>query len=384
MLAGLIAMASAMGIGRFAFTPMLPLMQQASALTLQEGAWLASANYAGYLAGALALTALDPAPSPVARAGLAAVALSTLAMGLTDAFAPALVLRFLAGIASACVLVGVSGRILPVLTSHGRASWAGVVFAGVGVGIAFAGLIGLAAGVFRFAPSSAWLWFGALATAAAVIAWPAFQHSVLPSTVTPHALPRRGALTGHWRLVLCYAAFGFGYILPATFLPALARQMIDDAAVFGWAWPVFGMTASASAIVASRWIPKVPVLVWAIAQLVMAIGVLAPVVFAGIGAIIVCAICVGGTFVVVTLAAIEHARIVSGAAAPRVVAAMTAAFAFGQLVGPLTLRGGDAGAAALLWPTSLAATVLAVSACALFAEHRALRAGRAARGGEAD
>ena len=110
--------------------------------------------------------------------------------------------------------------------------------------------------------------------------------------------------------MLCYAAFGFGYILPATFLPALARETIDDAAVFGWAWPVFGVTAAVSAIVASRWIPKAPVLVWAIAQLVMATGVIALLVFDGIGAIVVCAVCVGGTFVVVTLAAIEHARIV--------------------------------------------------------------------------
>src|SRR5687768_10429104 len=155
--------------------------------------------------------------------------------------------------------------------------------------------------------------------------------------------------------------------------------MIDDAAVFGWAWPVFGMTAAASALVASRWIPKAPVLVWAIAQLVMAIGVIALLVFDGIGAIVVCAVCVGGTFVVVTLAAIEHARIVSGAAAPRLVAAMTAAFAFGQLVGPLTLRAGDARGAALFWPSALAATVLAVSACALLAEHRAMRLAHAAR-----
>ena len=85
-----------------------------------------------------------------------------------------------------------------------------------------------------------------------------------------------------------------------------------------------------------------------------------------------------------TLAAIEHARIVSGAAAPRLVAAMTAAFAFGQLVGPLTLRAGGTGDDALLWPSALAATLLAVSACALFAEHRALRLARAAREGEID
>ena len=51
---GLLGLASAMGIGRFAFTPLLPLMQQHDGLTLAQGAWLAAANYLGYLAGALA------------------------------------------------------------------------------------------------------------------------------------------------------------------------------------------------------------------------------------------------------------------------------------------------------------------------------------------
>ena len=52
-LAGLAALAVAMGIGRFAFTPLLPMMQADAGLTLAQGGWLASANYAGYLAGAL-------------------------------------------------------------------------------------------------------------------------------------------------------------------------------------------------------------------------------------------------------------------------------------------------------------------------------------------
>ncbi|HUG57058.1 MAG TPA: YbfB/YjiJ family MFS transporter, partial [Candidimonas sp.] len=47
-LAGFIALAVAMGIGRFAFTPMLPMMQNDSGLGLAEGGWLASANYLGY------------------------------------------------------------------------------------------------------------------------------------------------------------------------------------------------------------------------------------------------------------------------------------------------------------------------------------------------
>src|SRR3546814_16415570 len=51
---GLVALAVAMGIGRFAFTPLLPMMQNDAGLALTQGGWLASANYLGYLIGALA------------------------------------------------------------------------------------------------------------------------------------------------------------------------------------------------------------------------------------------------------------------------------------------------------------------------------------------
>ncbi|MGH6739234.1 MAG: YbfB/YjiJ family MFS transporter, partial [Bradyrhizobium sp.] len=50
---GLLALASAMGIGRFSLTPLLPLMQQDAHLTLIVGGWLATGNYIGYLLGAL-------------------------------------------------------------------------------------------------------------------------------------------------------------------------------------------------------------------------------------------------------------------------------------------------------------------------------------------
>lgn len=362
---GLVALASGMGIGRFAFTPMLPLMQQAFALSLVEGGWLASANYAGYLAGALALLVLDPAPATSARAGLAAVALLTLAMAGSELLEVWLLLRFLAGVASACVLVGALGWALPMLVREGGTRSAGIVLAGVGVGIALAGMVGLAAGIARVTPAQAWLALGAFASIAAAATWTAFGRSVAPIPAeAPDAPVRPPCAT---RLVLCYGAFGFGYIIPATFLPALARQAIADASLFGWVWPVFGVAAAGSTIAAARWLRRFPpVVVWAASHLVMACGVIAPAVFAGAAALVVSAICVGGTFMVVTMAGMEQARRVAAAAAPRLIAAMTAAFAFGQLVGPLTLRPGASGdAAALLWPSAGAAAALVASALVL-------------------
>src|SRR5215469_13552377 len=100
-LSGLLSLSVAMGIGRFAFTPMLPVMQADAGLTVASGGWLASANYAGYLIGALAATRLHVTPMRAIFGGLLAIALSTLAMAVTDSFAGWALWRGLAGVASA-------------------------------------------------------------------------------------------------------------------------------------------------------------------------------------------------------------------------------------------------------------------------------------------
>src|SRR5574337_384824 len=137
--AGLLALAVAMGIGRFAFTPILPMMEADAGLSLAAAGWLASANYLGYLIGALIAARLSLAQA--VRGGLLLIAVVTFAMGLTHVFALQLLLRLLAGIASAWVLVHVSAWALGRLLALRRADANGLLFAGVGVGIAAAGLV---------------------------------------------------------------------------------------------------------------------------------------------------------------------------------------------------------------------------------------------------
>lgn len=333
-LAGLAALAVAMGIGRFAFTPVLPLMQAEGTLSLAEGGWLAAANYAGYLAGALTATRLSGRLA--IRAGLAAIALSTLAMGLGGSFVAWLALRAAAGVASAWVLIHVSAHCL----EHLGVRLHGVVFAGVGIGIALAGLACLPS----TDPDAAWLALGALALASASALWRSFAGIAL---VRGNDAPSHGH---SWLLTLCYGAFGFGYIVPATFLPAMARDLLGDAALFGWVWPVFGAAAALSTLLAPRVESR---RLWSGCHLVMALGVAAPLVLPGPIGILAAAVGVGATFVVVTMAGLQEGRRTGGA---RLIAQMTAAFAAGQIAGPVFVA-----ALPSLFPASLAACALLVA-----------------------
>src|SRR5512140_318134 len=358
-LAGLAALVVAMGIGRFAFTPLLPMMQHDAGLSLAQGGYLASANYAGYLAGAL--WAMRPARSDVAiRAAVVAIGVSTLAMGLTHGMAGWILWRAVAGMASAWALVHVSSWCLEQLAASGKPGLGGVVFSGVGWGMVLAGGLCLALMTLGTSSSQTWIILGAASLAVAAALWPRFTRRARTSA-EGNALTWNAASV---RLVLCYAAFGFGYIIPATFVPAMARDIVADPLVFGWAWPVFGTAAALSTLFAPRGDNR---RVWLIAALVMALGVAAPIFVSGIAGVLGSALLVGSTFMVITMAGMKEARQVGG---PALMAAMTAAFAAGQIAGPLAVsalayvRGGIT--VALL----IAAGLLIASAAALARKER--------------
>jgi MFS family permease len=333
---GLLALASAMGIGRFSLTPILPLMQHDVGLTLAQGGWLATGNYLGYLAGALICMAFAPRPVRAIRWGLVGVAVLTLAMGLGRSLLLWFAFRFSAGVASAFVLVGVSAWAMPILAQCNKEQWSGRIFAGVGIGIGFAGLMGLAAGIGTWGSGSTWIVMGVVAVALAFFIWPLLATNAVPrDAVAPKisGVPRRAFVAA-----ACYGLFGYGYIIPATFLPALARRYIDNPAVFGWVWPVFGAAAALSTLVAARFGQRLaPWRLWTGAQWVLAAGVLAPVVALNVVTLLTSAVCVGGTFMVITMAGIKEVLRVGGPQASRGVGMMTAAFAVGQIAGPLTI-----------------------------------------------
>jgi predicted MFS family arabinose efflux permease len=165
---------------------------------------------------------------------------------------------------------------------------------------------------------------------------------------------------------VCYGTFGFGYIVPATYLPALAREAMAGAIASGLVWPVFGLAGALSTAAAAIALRNVaPRVVWIGTHLVMAAGVAAPAWWPGTVALVFAALAIGGTFMLLTMAAMQEARRVAGRDSTRLIAAMTASFAVGQLAGPVVV-GLLASQADALRTASLAAALLLVAgACGL-------------------
>lgn len=361
--AGLLSLATAMGIGRFAFTPLLPLMAREGQLDLALGGWIAAANYAGYFAGALSAARLPLGARALALVALAMTAALTAAMAIPSP-AAWLLLRFAAGAASAWVFVATSVWCLGALARAGRAELGGWVYAGVGSGIALTGLYCVAASSLDAA--TLWIHLGMLALVLALpVAWvlARVDAAAPPKATAAKAASDAGGTAG---LVACYGIMGFGYILPATFLPALARTVVDDPRLFGLAWPVFGATAAASTVLAGRLMQRTSRLhVWAASQLLMGAGVLLPGLWVNGATIALSALLVGGTFMVITLAGVQEMRARAPADAARLVGRITAAFALGQIAGPaasaLLLQVPALGARGLALALQIAALALLAS-----------------------
>lgn len=334
---GLVALAVAMGVGRFAFTPIMPVMEADAGLTLRAASWLAAANYLGYLLGALCAARLPTAWG--IRGGLLLVAVTTFAMGLTHGLWLQLFLRLVAGVASAWVLVHVSAWSLARLGAIGRTDMNGVVYAGVGAGIAAAGLIVLGTMHAGLGSDATWELFGVLSLLVTAGSWRLFRPSPQVPAETAHTPIRVIRWDGDkLRLLLCYAVLGIGYILPATYLPDMAHAYVDNPLVFGLAWPVFGTAAALSTWIAARWLGHVnDRKLWALCYVCMAVGDGLPVLWPGLPAILVAAVAVGGTFMIVTMQGLREARRTGGGGATAFIALMTAAFALGQIVGPLVV-----------------------------------------------
>ncbi|WP_157759711.1 YbfB/YjiJ family MFS transporter, partial [Burkholderia oklahomensis] len=166
------ALAVALGVGRFAFTPLLPLMLAGGELDIRHGGWLASANYAGYFVGAMTCARIAVDPARMVRYGLAATVALTLAMGIASPFWVWALVRFVGGAVSAWTFVFASQWGLRRVAEHGALAWGGVIYTGPGGGIVVTGLIGSALAGQRAALG--WIGFAAASAVLSAVVWRAF------------------------------------------------------------------------------------------------------------------------------------------------------------------------------------------------------------------
>ena len=348
------ALAAAMGIGRFAFTPLLPLMLHDGVVDIATGSWLATANYAGYLAGALLYMALPwlgrrlgavPGNAALVRAGLVATALLTATLALPWAGLWPL-MRFLAGVASALVFLGTANWCMGRLAHLGRPALGGLIFCGPGLGIVATGLPTSAMVAAGWSAAAGWAVFAALAALLCALVWPVVRGAEAPALAPPGARPAAVATVPGGRaphpaaeralLALAYGLAGLGYIVTATFLPVIARAALPAGSVWpDLFWPVFGAGVALGALLSTRIAPtRDRRKLLAGAYLLQAAAIALPLLWPGRAGFALGSLLLGLPFTAITFFALQEARHQWPQAGAGFTGLLTALYGIGQIAGP--------------------------------------------------
>lgn len=336
---GIIILAVAIGISRFAYTPLLPLMQRDIGFGDDFAGLLASANYAGYLAGALwaAWTSKRSRRLARLRMHLALTIASTLGMGLTLHPGTWMALRFLSGATSALVFVLASGIVLEALADRRRASWSGWLYSGVGAGIALSAVLVPALGElggWRYG----WLGLGSVSMILALAAWRMVPGE--PLNVRANAIKQSSVTPGStdmlpW-LTLAYGFEGLGYIVTGTFLVSWLQRSSDLSYVGFLAWLVVGLAAIPSCVLWMRTGLRLGLTrTLILAHLVQAVGILIPLFAPSVWGALAGGVFFGGTFLGITALTLVLGRTLAPERSDWVISILTAAFSAGQMLGPV-------------------------------------------------
>lgn len=348
--AGMAALAVAMGIGRFAFTPLLPMMLHDGVVDIAAGSWLATANYIGYLVGALLFMASPwlgrrlgavPDHALLVHGGLVATVLLTAGLALPW---PSLwpTLRFGAGVASALVFLGASNWCMGRLMALGHPALGGLIFCGPGLGIVLTGLSASAMVAAGWSAATGWTVFAVLAVALSAAAWPRFQRrtgagvgaaqqaGAAPAVAAPGPLAERSLLA------LAYGLAGFGYIITATFLPVIARAALPLGSVWpDLFWPMFGAAVALGAVLSTRVAAAYDRrILLALAYLVQACAIGLGLVWPGLAGFALGSLLLGLPFTAITFFALQEARRQWPAAGASFTGLLTALYGIGQIAGP--------------------------------------------------
>lgn len=345
----MLALSIAMGIGRFAFTPMLPLMLHEHLTDIQHGSWLASLNYAGYFVGALSCMWLHFTPTLIIRFALAATVALTFAMGLMESFAVWAVVRTLAGVMSAWAMVFSAGWGFRKLAELRMPSLGGVIFAGPGAGIVVTGLLASLNSALGWPARGGWLLCGVLALGLLAVIWRTFAADAPVASASSDtartsnaAKPAASHAVNHGSgesvipVTILYSFAGFGYIITATFLPVIARHELPGSLWPDFFFPLLGLMVMPGAIIGARaplsWDNR---LLLAACYVMQGLGVGIGLVLPNVAGFALGSVLVGLPFTAITVYAVRECRRLRGDNANGLIGLVTASYGIGQIVGPL-------------------------------------------------
>ena len=335
ILTGTAALALAIGIGRFTYTPILPFMLEELNITKTEGGLIASWNFFGYLCGSL-LSISSIFKKRVKLVFFISIVLSistTFLMSIGDEVIFFIIVRFMSGLSSAFVLIFGTALILPSIQAFGKKSLSTSHFMGVGFGIVISSILVTFLGELGFHWDD--LWIG-VALLSVILAIPIFINT--PNEILQHSYPQNSNYKNNFSfslITISYGLYGFGYVILGTFISAMARETTGLETTEMYVWLLVGLAGIPMVIFWPLFGKKIGNdLALFLACAIMGLGILMPVLLENKVGIISASILLGSTFIPITaLALLEGQSRFSGSIRVST-AILTSSFSVGQMIGP--------------------------------------------------
>ncbi len=333
---GVLLLMVAMGISRFAYTPILPFMRVDANLTFSQGGLLASSNYIGYFIGALGAAFIYRSKKNFLLLNVVINILSVVLMGLIDSYGIWILLRLIAGITGGFIFVLTSSIVMDYLAAQLLTRWGGYVFSGIGLGIATSGLV-VPFLEARTAWQGSWIGLGVLSTLFLLTTLLLWRKLSVPNRTKPV----QGEHTSIWHgfmpwLIVAYGLEGLGYIVTGTFLVDIIYNIEALRSYAGYSWVVVGLAAIPSAPIWMKLMTRFSTIsMMALAYALQIIGILLPVVSQTAWSVLLSAFLFGFTFVGLVTMSTGYGRALFPKQSAYVVSMLTTFYALGQIIGPM-------------------------------------------------
>lgn len=339
LFAGIFSQILCVGIARFSYTPLLPVMQDQTWIGDAEGGWLAAINYTGYMCGALIAASVGDLQlkDRLYRIGLVLAVVTTAGMAMTENMLLWSFLRFLSGLSSAGSMLIASGLILNWLIRHQHRSELGIHFAGAGLGIAFAAVVVEVFLRLSMNWADQWLWFSVLGLVLAVPAWrwlppPSASPAVPAGTSMKDNPPGKRFL---WLMMAAYFCAGYGYVVSATFIVAIVEREPELAGMGQLAFLIVGLSAVPAVMAWDLIARRLGYLIALLLAYVLQIaGIVLPAIDQSLTTVLLSAALFGGTFIGCVSLVLTMAGRLYPSKPAKLMGRMTLSYGLAQIVAP--------------------------------------------------
>jgi predicted MFS family arabinose efflux permease len=337
-IAGICSLIVTVGVARFSYSLLLPIMQDSTGLTESAGGWLATTNFMGYMTGVLIASRLHNLNHKyhLHQAYLILSVVTSAAMVMTTDVITWAILRYIAGVCASGGMIIASGLILKWLVNNNHRAELGIHFSGAGLSIVITSLLVEAMLTMSANWQQQWIALAVMAAIVAIPAWLWMPHPSVNGQAEIAAKDNPPGKTFTTLMMLAYFCAGYGYVVSSTFIVDIVEG-VEGLQGQGWfAFLLVGLAAMPAALIWDRIARNVGYLKALLAAYTLqVVGIILPAINNSLPMVTLSALLFGGTFIACVSLVLTMAGKFYPSNPAKFMGTMTLAYGCAQIIAPV-------------------------------------------------